>query len=478
MLGYKKFILARFNFMVNSSLSVSVRALLPLLLAFLGGFSIPAMAGNVILIIGDGMDDNQITIARNYLVGSRGKLLVDRLPLRSAVQVVTVDEENPQRPLYVADSANSATSMATGAITSPGRIGTTAGSDKDIVNLVELAKQHSIKIGLVTTASITDATPASFYAHVNDRGCENPSAMVDFEKYAGVIVDCSPDLKANGGLGSISEQLINSGVDVALGGGMKHFTPDAEGSKSSVLTLATQAGYTVIGNADQLAGDHGGKLLGLFSPSTMPVRWHGEDGRSAEKPETSFMNMFHPMLGSVTYPEPMNCEDNPDYAGMPSLASMSKVALTELTTDTNTSFFLMIESASIDKQAHERKACGSIGELQQLDEALAVALEFSDANIDTLILVTADHGHAAQILSERTIYEALGVPIHSPGLVARIKTPEGAVMTVNYATNNFVSEEHTGISVPLLSNSVGVGKIPAMITQPEIFTIVKDYLLD
>ena len=87
--------------MVNSSLSVSVRALLPLLLAFLGGFSIPAMAGNVILIIGDGMDDNQITIARNYLVGSRGKLLVDRLPLRSAVQVVTVDEENPQRPLYV-----------------------------------------------------------------------------------------------------------------------------------------------------------------------------------------------------------------------------------------------------------------------------------------------------------------------------------------------------------------------------------------
>ena len=70
--------------MVNSSLSVSVRALLPLLLAFLGGFSLPAMAGSVILIIGDGMDDHQITIARNYLVGSRGKLLVDRLPLRSA----------------------------------------------------------------------------------------------------------------------------------------------------------------------------------------------------------------------------------------------------------------------------------------------------------------------------------------------------------------------------------------------------------
>ena len=464
--------------MVNSLLSCSVRGLLPLLLIFLGGLSVPAIAGNVILIIGDGMDDSQITIARNYLVGSRSKLLVDKLPLRSAVQVLTVDEDNPQQPLYVADSANSATSIATGAITSPGRIGTTAASDKDLINLVELVKQHSIKVGLVTTASITDATPASFYAHVNDRGCENPSAMVDFEKYAGLIVDCSQDLKANGGLGSISEQLIISGVDVALGGGMKHFTPDAEGSTLSVLALAKEAGYTVIENADQLAGNHGGKLLGLFSPSTMPVRWYGEDGRTAEKPKTSFMNLFHPMLGSVTYPEPMICEDNPDYAGMPSLASMSEVALAELTNDAETPFFLMIESASIDKQAHERKACGSIGELQQLDEALAVALKFADTNPDTLILVTADHGHAAQILSERTIYDVLDLPIHSPGQVARITTPEGAVMTVNYATNNFVSEEHTGVNVPLLSNSVGVGKIPGMITQPEIFNIIKDYLID
>ena len=464
--------------MVNSLLSCSVRGLLPLLLIFLGGLSVPAIAGNVILIIGDGMDDSQITIARNYLVGSRSKLLVDKLPLRSAVQVLTVDEDNPQQPLYVADSANSATSIATGAITSPGRIGTTAASDKDLINLVELVKQHSIKVGLVTTASITDATPASFYAHVNDRGCENPSAMVDFEKYAGLIVDCSQDLKANGGLGSISEQLIISGVDVALGGGMMHFTPDAEGSTLSVLALAKEAGYTVIENADQLAGNHGGKLLGLFSPSTMPVRWYGEDGRTAEKPKTSFMNLFHPMLGSVTYPEPMICEDNPDYAGMPSLASMSEVALAELTNDSETPFFLMIESASIDKQAHERKACGSIGELQQLDEALAVALKFADTNPDTLILVTADHGHAAQILSERTIYDVLDLPIHSPGQVARITTPEGAVMTVNYATNNFVSEEHTGVNVPLLSNSVGVGKIPGMITQPEIFNIIKDYLID
>ena len=43
--------------MVNSLFSCSVRGLLPLLLIFLGGLSVPAIAGNVILIIGDGMDD-------------------------------------------------------------------------------------------------------------------------------------------------------------------------------------------------------------------------------------------------------------------------------------------------------------------------------------------------------------------------------------------------------------------------------------
>ena len=432
-------------------------------------------AKNVILIIGDGMDDNQITIARNYLTGSKGKLLVDRLPVRSAVQVLSVAEDDPQRAIYVADSANSATSMATGAITSPGRVGTTAKTDRDLANIVELVQQHNIKVGLVTTASVTDATPASFYAHVNERGCENPYAMVDYEKYAGIVIDCSQDLKRNGGLGSISEQLAMAGVDVVLGGGMKHFAPIAESAQVTVLELAQQQGFKVITTADELQGSHGSKLLGLFSPSTMPVKWRGEHGREAEKPKKSFLNRFHSLLGSVTYPEPMICEQNPDYAGMPSLASMTATALVELG-DSENGFFLMVESASIDKQAHERRACGSIGELQQLDESLAVAVEFAKSSPDTLILVTADHGHAAQILSERTIYDSIDIPIYSPGYLVRLNTPEGAVMTVNYATNNFVSEEHTGVTVPLLSNQVGAGIVPAMIGQPDIFDIVRDYL--
>ena len=446
------------------------------LLALASVFSVSSFAGSVILIIGDGMDDHQITIARNYLVGSRGKLLIDRLSLRSTAQVLTIDNDNPDKAIYVADSANSATSMATGVVTSIGRIGTSAGDDKDLVNIVELAHRQGLKTGIVSTASITDATPASFYAHISTRDCENPDMMVGTNPYFDMVIDCSPDLKSNGGLGSISEQLIDSGVHVALGGGMKHFTPLAEGSDQTVLELAKESGYQLVSNATELDGSGAGKLLGLFSPSTMPVMWRGQDDRAAEKPDPSFLNRIHSMLGSVTYPEPMDCESNPEYIDIPSISLMTQTALDRLTEEDERNFFLMVESASIDKQSHQRKACGSIGELKQLDESLAVAMKFAESHPDTLILVTADHGQAAQLVPERTLYSGIPVPVYTPGHVARINTSEGVIMAVNYATNDFVSEEHTGVNIPLLSNDVGQGSVPAMVTQPEIFDIIKSHL--
>ena len=447
------------------------------LLALASVFSVSSFAGSVILIIGDGMDDHQITIARNYLAGSRGKLLIDQLPLRSTAQVLTIDNDNPNKTIYVADSANSATSIATGAVTSIGRIGTSAGDDKDLVNIVELAHRQGLKTGIVSTASITDATPASFYAHISTRDCENPDMMVGTDPYFDMVIDCSPDLKSNGGLGSISEQLIDSGVHVALGGGMKHFTPLAEGSDQTVLELAKESGYQLVSNATELDGSGAGKLLGLFSPSTMPVMWRGQDDRAAEKPDPSFLNRIHSMLGSVTYPEPMDCESNPEYIDIPSISLMTQTALDRLTEEDERNFFLMVESASIDKQSHQRKACGSIGELKQLDESLAVAMKFAESHPDTLILVTADHGQAAQLVPERTLYSGIPVPVYTPGHVARINTSEGVIMAVNYATNDFVSEEHTGVNIPLLSNDVGQGSVPAMVTQPEIFDIIKSHLL-
>ena len=93
----------------------------------------------VILIIGDGMDDQQITIARNYLAGAAGRLELDKMPLRSTSQILTIEDKVNGKHLYVADSANTGTAMATGVVTSRGRISTSAGSDTDIPTIVEIA---------------------------------------------------------------------------------------------------------------------------------------------------------------------------------------------------------------------------------------------------------------------------------------------------------------------------------------------------
>jgi len=432
---------------------------------------------HVILIIGDGMDDQQITIARNYLSGAAGHLLLDEMPLRASTQVLTIEDTLEGAAVYVGDSANTATSMASGELTSRGRISTRAGSNQPIPTIVEMAEAAGYKTGLVSTASVTDATPAAFATHMSLRLCENPQAMLDITYKDMYLGECKSELKANGGLGSIAEQLVDSGLDVILGGGAKHFFMAAEGSTDTVADIAKQKGFQLVTTADELASSvPQGRLLGLFSPSTMPVLLQGENERAAEKPKTSLLHNVHRYLGEVTLPAPMHCEPNPSFAPMPSLKAMTDTALALLSHDNTKGFFLMVESASIDKQSHERKPCGSIGELQQLNEALASALDFAEQHPNTLVLVTADHAQSAQIIPNVSLFAAYPIPVYTPGKLARIITPEGSVLAVNYATNNFPYGEHTGANVPLFANLEGVGIVPPFLQQRDIFTISRDYL--
>jgi alkaline phosphatase len=155
---------------------------------------------------------------------------------------------------------------------------------------------------------------------------------------------------------------------------------------------------------------------------------------------------------------------------------MTDTALNHLSANNDKGFFLIVESASIDKQSHERKPCGSIGEVAQLEQALNSALAFARKNTNTLVLVTADHSQAAQLIPYESLFAKYPIPVYTPGYLARIKTPEGSVMAVNYATTNFMMEEHTGAAVPLYANAQGKGKVPSYVQQPELFQIMKDYL--
>ena len=171
-------------------------------------------------------------------------------------------------------------------------------------------------------------------------------------------------------------------------------------------------------------------------------------------------------------PAPFPCEPSPSFGATPTLQTLAAAALKRL--DDARSFVLMIESASIDKQSHVRRPCGSIGEVKQLDETLAFVLEYARSHPETLVLVTADHSQAAQLVPERSW---LGPNAASPGHFARVLTPEGAIMGVNYATNDSnLQEDHTGADVPLFAYGAAAGEVPAAVRQTDIFGIMLRHL--
>jgi len=430
---------------------------------------------NIILIIGDGFDDQHVTMGRNYLAGISGQLGLDTLPFRAAIQIETIDDDG--QPLYVADSANTATSLATGGVTKIGRIATDI-ADNDLTTIAERAISAGWRVGLVTTSSLTDATPASFLAHVSSRSCEGPEEVLGSTYYGIPQPACLSDARDNGGPGSIMEQLVSSGAHVLLGGGDK-FLRQTTVDGITVAQLASDLGFSLLSRGTNLAAQPAPqRLLGTFDEETLEVRWQGDDARVGEATELSWLHHVSDYLGSATEPLPMSCEPNPDYQDTPSLVDMTSTALKQLSTDNDQGFFLMIESASIDKQSHKRNPCGSIGEIAQLEETLAAARAFAATHPDTAIIVTADHAQAAQILPEPTLYSNYPIPIYSPGLTARIRTPEGGMMRINYATNNGFSEEHTGANVPLFANEVIAPRLKPFMRQREVNEAMQQFLFE
>ncbi|MDP6581918.1 MAG: alkaline phosphatase [Vicinamibacterales bacterium] len=433
------------------------------------GAGVPSAAGqttprarNVVLFIGDGVDDHQLTIARNYLLGADGEFVFEAFEHRAAAKVQTVLERDPRVPVYVGDSASGGTAIAAGVVTSRGRVATRAGTGEPVSTILEQAAAAGKRTGIVTTSSISDATPASFAAHVRRRWCQGPREMWPTP----TDPRCPEDLKANGGLGSIAEQLAGSGIDVLLGGGYRYFDqPDEDGV--SVLRRASDAGYRVVRDAAELVetSEVSGKLLGLFGDDTLPVEWVGEAGGRARPLQLT-------EWGQVIAPQPFGCVANPSFGTRPTLQAMTRAALTRLESAPD-GFVLMVESASIDKQAHAGNPCGQIGETRALDEAVRTAVAFQETHPDTLILVSSDHGHSAQIVPWPSLFASRQDAQYPPGKVARLLTLEGGEMAVSYGTNTTYLEEHTGTQVPVYAQGPGAAAVRGLIRQSDLFGIVR-----
>lgn len=402
---------------------------------------------NVILLIGDGMGDSEITAARNYANGAGGFFAgIDALPLTGQYTHYALDKKTG-KPDYVTDSAASATAWSSGVKTYNGALGVDI-HEKPHTTLMQLAKAAGKGTGNVSTAELQDATPAAMMAHVTARKCYGPEATSKL---------CPTNALENGGKGSITEQMLQTRPDVTLGGGMKTFSEVSKAGAGQGKTLRQQAqeqGFVIVETLDDLkkvqSADQKAPLLGLFSDGNMPVRWKG--------PKAS----YH---GNLDQPA-VTCTANPERsASVPNLADMTEKAIDLLKTNPN-GFFLQVEGASIDKQDHAANPCGQFGETVDLDEAVQKALEFARADGNTLVIVTADHAHSSQIVAPDT---------KAPGLTQALNTKDGAVMAISYGTAEAdESQEHTGSQLRVAAYGPRAANVVGLTDQTDLFFTMRD----
>ncbi|MBE9605078.1 alkaline phosphatase [Acetobacteraceae bacterium H6797] len=402
---------------------------------------------NVILLIGDGMGDSEITLARNYARGAGGFFPgIDALPITGQYTHYSLNRQTG-KPDYVADSAASGSAWATGTKTYNGAISVDI-QGRPQRTLVELAKAAGVATGNVSTAELQDATPAVLVAHVTGRRCYAPSSTTR---------SCPTNALENGGAGSITEQLIAARADVTLGGGAASFAEQATAGEYRGQTLRAQAearGYRIVESLEALnavtSANQQAPLLGLFAPGNMPVRWNGPKATP-----------------HGAQAEPVTCQVNQNRpASTPTLAQMTTKAI-ELLQGNERGFFLQVEGASIDKQDHAANPCGQIGETVDLDEAVQVALAFAKGRTDTLVIVTADHAHTSQIIP-------MDGP--SPGLSQALRTHDGSVMAVNYATSEGDSQEHTGTQLRIAAYGRRAANVTGLTDQTDLFFTIRDAL--
>ncbi|PRQ10449.1 alkaline phosphatase [Corynebacterium sp. 13CS0277] len=421
-------------------------------------------AKNVILFIGDGTGDSELTSARNYLYGASGRLPgIDALPYTGSYTTYALAADG-SGPEYVTDSAASATGWATGTKTYNGAIGVDL-DGTPVPNLLELAKLRGMKTGNVTTSELQDATPAAQGAHALHRKCYGPEEEENSSSCQGEKV--AAQWRRNGGPGSISEQLIDTRADVTLGGGKKAleqivqtggtFGGHTWTAGDSVLANAAAQGYQIVDNASDLAAithaDQDAPLLGVFADGNLP-------------------RLLEQSIPTTTgaKDDPQHCVANPSRpADTPSLAAMTEKTLELL--DGDEGFFLQVESASIDKANHDADICGQVGEAYQLDEAVQVAREWvARTGEPTLIVMTADHAHTSQITTPGVL---------TAGRTSTITTLEGDTMTINYATAKSNDDDvalggqtHTGAQLRVAAEGPGAEAVVGQLDQTDIHYVL------
>lgn len=319
-------------------------------------------AKNVILFIadGNGVGTNYATRLfhgqQNGGYGDENVLPQEALPHLALVKTYNTNAQTP-------DSSGTATAMFSGVKTKAGVVGVDESVERGNCAQVEAGKVTPITrlmsdagkaVGVISTARLTHATPASAYANSADRDFEDNSALPE-----GCEV---PDIAVQ-----LLDAMTSGWVDIAMGGGRRHFIPedlqDEEGKTGkrtdgrNLIEEAQAAGAQYAHDAETFAAIDlaaGGPVLGLF--------------------ESSHMNYEY------------------DRDNEPSLAEMVQAGIKGLEGNEE-GFFLTVEAGRVDHANHGGNLYRTVTDGVAFAEAIAMAQEMTD-EADTLLVVTADHEHA------------------------------------------------------------------------------------
>ena len=455
-------------------------------------------AKNVIYLLGDGMGRTHVTAARERYYGTDGKLTMETLPSQGFISTYAVEKLSGQpgstnfHPNPVTDSASAATAWSSGVKTYNAALGVDA-TGTVMPTIMELAKKAGLRTGNVSTAEVTDATPAGQMSHALARGCQGPAysdAACQDLAITGAALPTS-DIRVT----PIADQIARNGTaDVILGGGLGRFDAADE-------TALKDQGYSVLGSPTSqtvatktdLAAAKGQKVFGLFNRGNLTIEKAKQDNPAAVQ------------------------------AQEPTLPEMTSKALELLTREPTSKekssgkgFYLQIEGALIDKRSHANDAAQTLGEMKAFDDAVKVAKDFAAKDGNTLVIVTADHECAGFNIIEKGTFtnaEATAPPANvDSGNTANNSAPtrprnvldptrstgiingSGAANPKNFASATFripsdpagvvdgspeaglwltyLSGNHTGADVPVYAFGPGSAQLEGTIDNIALFDIV------
>jgi len=357
-------------------------------------------ARNVIFINGDGMSAAQREAGRLRLAGLGGRLQMDQLPVSGNL---TTDARDPSA--YVTDSAAGASAWATGQKTYNGAISVDV-NGKPLPILGELARKAGKATGLVTTAQVTDASPAAFFSQTTNRNLQDEIAR----QY---LRESKPDV------------ILGGGEDWWYPAGIAGAYPDrpaedpteaSKGTKGNLAAEAQRRGYTYVKTPAQLQAARGNKLLGLFANEEM----------FQQRPEGQG-DLYRPVV---------------------SLATMTNKALSVLGKDKQ-GFFLFVEEEAIDEFAHANNGTKMLTAMHELEAAVAVARRYVAAHPDTLLVVTGDHETGGLTVEDNSSTDESGDGVSSEDGPFPIRG-SSKTFTLDWTTGS-----HTDAPVPISAAGPG-----------------------